>query len=347
MKEKEVGIVITNYNGEQILPLALESITHLDYPIGEVVVVDDGSTDRSIEAAERYRSRLPRLKIVRMGRNTGLINQVRNAGLRAIHTDWVLVTDNDIVFEPDSLRLLVEAQETLSRAVICTPRLMYSDETDRIYSDGQRLHYLCTTIAPSRNEKGVRPGPILEDTAGGGILLLDRSRLNGNGFFNEKCLAGWGDDGSLYRQLTVEGLKCYHVPQSVAYHAAKQRTVERAFSQVQNRWFIMLETYAWRTFIVLAPALLLYEVFLFVLLCIKKVPGAYFRGCTAVIKHMPFILARRKKVQEARKVSDRYTLTSGYMYISPSLLTNKILQIGWVFTNKIFNGYWNMAKRLI
>jgi len=63
------------------------------------------------------------------------------------------------------------------------------------------LHYLATTVAHNRDslltESIVSKGPQVQ--IGGGILLLDKPKVEELGLFDEKYLMGWGDDGHLYQ----------------------------------------------------------------------------------------------------------------------------------------------------
>jgi glycosyltransferase involved in cell wall biosynthesis len=163
MEPVTVSIVIANYNGETVLPHTLESIKKSDYPLKEIILVDDGSKDKSIEIAQRV---LPGIQIIPLGRNTARPNLVRNTGLKKVFSDLILLMDNDIILERDCISRLVEAYEKFSRPAICTPRLLYANDHRRIYTDGQQLHYLCQTIALNRNTQVNSAVHVMEETAG-------------------------------------------------------------------------------------------------------------------------------------------------------------------------------------
>jgi len=101
-----VSIVVVNFNGAKFLPGCLDSLTAVSYPNREVVVVDNGSSDNSIELLKQY----PWVKVVRSDRNRGFAGG-NNLGLRHCSGRYVLLLNNDTVVRPDFLTPLVEHLE--------------------------------------------------------------------------------------------------------------------------------------------------------------------------------------------------------------------------------------------
>ncbi len=94
----ELSIVIPAFNEEKRLPATLERIANYIDMSGrttEVIVVDDGSTDRTAEVAELFRGRIADLRVVSNGRNRGKGYSVRNGSLEA-RGEVVLFTDADL-----------------------------------------------------------------------------------------------------------------------------------------------------------------------------------------------------------------------------------------------------------
>jgi GT2 family glycosyltransferase len=339
-----LSIVIINYNGESVLPATLKSIKKINYRIEKIILVDDGSTDRSIELAQEI---LPCVEIVCMRRNTALPNLVRNTGLRRIESDLVFLMDNDLIVEPECISTLVEVWQAHADAAICSPRLVYANDHDKIYTDGQRLHYLCQTIAQNRNGSVSTFKDVTAGTAGGGIMLVDMAKARDIGFMDEDFKFGWGDDGEFYHRMRLFGYECYHVPPAICAHFAKERSTQRAYAQLFNRWYLMLETYSCRSLLLLAPALVAFELCQGVFLSLKGSAGDYARALRDVIRHLPRILSRRKLTQKRRKVPDQLLFSSGDIYLSKSLLDNWLLTGGLTVINALFSGYWTLVKRFL
>lgn len=96
-----VSVVIATFNGARTLTNALESVTRLNYPDYEVILVDDGSVDTTPEIAARFAS----VRYLRQ-ENMGL-SAARNAGIRAATGEIVAFTDDDCRADEDWLYYLV------------------------------------------------------------------------------------------------------------------------------------------------------------------------------------------------------------------------------------------------
>ena len=84
-----ISVVIPCYNREPFLAETIESVLKQTRPIGEIIVVDDGSTDRSAEVARSYGA-----EVIALGRNCG--NSVaRNVGVEAARGDLIASLDSD------------------------------------------------------------------------------------------------------------------------------------------------------------------------------------------------------------------------------------------------------------
>ncbi len=111
------SIVIPAYNEERRLPATLAALEEAlagdrlaPLAVGEVVVVDDGSADRTADVTRSFAARLPRVSVVSLGENRGKGRAVRE-GLRAAAGPWVLVADADLSTPwEEAARLAVEAR---------------------------------------------------------------------------------------------------------------------------------------------------------------------------------------------------------------------------------------------
>jgi glycosyltransferase involved in cell wall biosynthesis len=119
MPSPKVSVVMPVYNEEAYLAEAVESVLAQDYPSVEVVVADDGSTDRTVEIAERFaRDNGGRVVVVRAERNTGRPGAL-NRGLEAASGELIAWLDGDDVMLPGKLSNQVELLERNPDAVGC------------------------------------------------------------------------------------------------------------------------------------------------------------------------------------------------------------------------------------
>src|SRR5206468_1971109 len=101
--DRSVAVVIPNWNGVEHLRRCLTGLAHQIRPADVVVVVDNGSSDGSLEmlAAD-----FPWVEVIALATNTGFAPAV-NLGIRAVKTDLVALLNNDAVPAPTWLATLL------------------------------------------------------------------------------------------------------------------------------------------------------------------------------------------------------------------------------------------------
>src|SRR5205085_6844888 len=104
-----VSVIVPVRNGERHVGDQMAALAAQDYDgPWEVVVVDNGSTDRTAEVVARWRDRLPSLTVVDASNRRGL-NHARNAGRAAARGDFLAFCDADDVATPGWVSALAEA----------------------------------------------------------------------------------------------------------------------------------------------------------------------------------------------------------------------------------------------
>lgn len=130
-----VSVIIPNYNGEKTLAACLDAVAAQTYPELEVIVVDDGSTDRSREIAAGRDCRL-----VALAGNSGPA-MARNRGIAASRGEILFFLDADVALAPDAVatavRILTEHPEYAGASGIYAPTPLFDDGPVERY---QALH---------------------------------------------------------------------------------------------------------------------------------------------------------------------------------------------------------------
>jgi GT2 family glycosyltransferase len=116
-----VSVVVCTYNGGRTLAQCLRSLQNLDYPDYEVIVVDDGSTDKTPDLLAEHGN----IRVVRQP-NNGL-SAARNAGLRAATGAIIAYTDDDCFADVDWLTHLVHQFQLSDAAAVGGPNLTPDD----------------------------------------------------------------------------------------------------------------------------------------------------------------------------------------------------------------------------
>jgi glycosyltransferase involved in cell wall biosynthesis len=117
----KVSICIPTYNGARFIAQAIESALAQTFADIEVLLVDDGSTDATVEVAESYATQDPRLKIYRNAENLGLPrNWDRCRELAS--GEWVMFLFQDDLFREDCVERMVETAVQHSASLVCCRR---------------------------------------------------------------------------------------------------------------------------------------------------------------------------------------------------------------------------------
>jgi GT2 family glycosyltransferase len=335
----DVTVAVMNYNGADKLPALFESIQSLAENPGAVMIVDDGSTDGG---AETILQKYPDVRLVSMGTNTTILNRVRNRAFEEADTPLVFIVDNDVVLKPDTLEQMLRVMNERARAAACMTRAVYWHDPDRIYQDGQTLHYVGASPGTNRERlvQEVDAEPRL--SIGWGVQLIHKEAARAVGFYNERYLLGWGDDGELNHKLHLRGYECYHVPRSVVYHK-RDTSSKRYRAAVQNRMRFLLEMYQLRTLLLSIPAFMLYELSLISFLAMKGGMADYFRSWGTILGELPAILRSRKRIQSFRRVPDRELMGAGDIFVYSDEISNPVLTLGYRALNAVLNGYWRLV----
>lgn len=112
----KISVIIPVYNGEAFLEECLRSVAHQSYRDFEAIIVNDGSTDRSLEIAKTFASRDARFKILTI-RNSG-VSEARNTGVSVAEGEFVTFVDADDCLYPYSLQTLADRQEWFHADVV-------------------------------------------------------------------------------------------------------------------------------------------------------------------------------------------------------------------------------------
>lgn len=136
-KKPTVSIIIPAYNTEAYLERCVESVCAQSYPADalEIIVIDDGSTDRTGDIADRLAEKHGNVSVAHCA-NSGS-SAARNRGIRMSHGRYLGFVDSDDFINPDMVKLLVEAligyKVPMAQAARC-----------ELSEDGTKLPDICT-----------------------------------------------------------------------------------------------------------------------------------------------------------------------------------------------------------
>ncbi len=319
-----VVIVIPHYNGKEILRRCLESLKQDGYHDKRVLLVDNASTDDSVETA---RQTYPDLEVLSLHRNLGFSGGV-NAGIRSVDAEIVVLLNNDTVVSPGWLEPLVEVLEADEKVAAVQPRLRsFYDRELFDYAGGaggeiDRWGYpfcwgrIFTFREPDTGQYD-QPRSIF--WASGSASAWRRSAVMEAGLLDEDFFAHMEEIDLCWR-LHLMGYHVRYQPGPAVFHCSGGTLGEESFRKKylnhRNSWIVLIKNYRWTNALKTIPLRLLLDLITlpYALLFwgdIKRslaVLGSWW----SVFWGLPRWLRSRRKVQKLRRVPDSKILEKIY-----------------------------------
>jgi GT2 family glycosyltransferase len=212
----KVFIIVLNYNGRETIKTCLASVFKIEYPDFEVVVVDNNSTDGSLEEAK---SGFSKAHFIKNAENLGF-SAGNNLGIRfALErmAEFVLVLNNDVEVEKDFLKKLINAAEIQPAAGIFSP-VIFKKENRCIWFSGGKIDWL---RMKTWHETTPKNQEIYETGYLTGCAMLIRAEVFRKvGLFDEDFFLYWEDADFSWR-VEKAGYKKIMVSTSWIYHAER------------------------------------------------------------------------------------------------------------------------------
>lgn len=117
-----VSVITPMYNRENTIQRAVESVLTQTYPNIELIIVDDGSTDMSVKAIEKYLNQ--QVRLIALPHNYGA-NKARNVGMKAAKGDYIAFQDSDDEWLPDKLAIQIDYMKSKGYKALFCSHILY------------------------------------------------------------------------------------------------------------------------------------------------------------------------------------------------------------------------------
>lgn len=308
----KVSVVILNWNGKKFLRTCLQSLRQLRYPAVEVIVVDNNSSDGSVEFIQKE---FPSVRLIKNRQNTGFAAG-NNTGASIATGKYLLFINNDTKVTPDFLNPLVkEAEEDPTvgciqpeMRVMHTPTLLdeagaYLTFSGFLYHYGYRKPY---RLPPYR-----RPREIF--SAKGACMFLPRAVFDDVGAFDEDFFIFF-EETDLCHRLWLAGYRVLYLPTSHIFHTVGGDTVDtynyarRIYLTFKNMNVTYLKNFGTLHLATIYPMFLVFQIgllFFFLVRDNSKAAQALMSAWWWNIVHLRRTMKKRVHVQhEVRHRSD-------------------------------------------
>lgn len=210
-------VVIPNLNGAGWLRDSIESVWAQTMRDFELIVIDNASTDESLEIARSYVGR-ENYTLIENDRNTGFSYAV-NQGIRAAKGEFVALFNNDAFAEPDWLENLIRTAEADERIFAVSSLMIRHFERELADDAGDYvtiLGFACKRGDGMKASRYAKPCRVF--SACGGAALYRKSILDKIGLFDENFFAyyedvdiSWRANSLGYKNVYCPTAKCYHI----------------------------------------------------------------------------------------------------------------------------------------
>jgi GT2 family glycosyltransferase len=214
-----ISVVLVNWNRRELLEASLRSLAAQTYTNVEVIVVDNGSSDDSVECVRRHSGIFPwPLRLITNDRNLGFC-AANNQGIAEAQGEFVALLNNDAEADPAWLAEMLAVARSNAEVGMVASKIL-------VWEDPRRIDKVGHLIYPDGQNRGRGTGQIdngqfdrVEDVLwpDGCAALYRKAMLDEIGGFDEDFFA-YADDAELGLRARIAGWQCLSAPKAVVRH---------------------------------------------------------------------------------------------------------------------------------
>jgi GT2 family glycosyltransferase len=301
-----VSVIVINWNGRDLLAECLSSLRRQGYASFSTILVDNGSSDGSLDFVSRY---YPEVELIALSENMGF-SAANNVALRRVSSKYVALLNNDAVAHPLWLKSLVEALETHESAGFAASKIIYCENKGIIDRAGDSYTRAGAGLLRGRGAR-IRTYDDREWIFGAcaAAALYRMNMLDDVGMFDEDFFLLY-EDVDLSFRAQLKGYKCLYVPEAIVYHKVSASIVHDSPASV----YYGHRNLEWVYFQNMPGSLLFRTGFMHI---VYNAAAFFYFGATGrfreflrakwdALKGLRRALSKRNKIQGEKRVSDRY-----------------------------------------
>jgi len=260
-----VATIVVNHERRELLRRCIVSLEKALAQVDEeteLVVVDNGSTDGSVELVREH---FPDVVLVTLPRNLGFAGGV-SRGIAATSSEWVAVFNNDTTVQSDALTVMLDAARSDPQVGSVAAQMRFADRRDVLNSAGleiDRLGIAADRLVGTRVDHHHRRTPREVFGATGGAALFRTRMLEEVGGFDETFFAFF-EDVDLAWRAQARGWGSLYAPGAVVYHdhsaTARHGSPAKLFLVGRNRVRTLAKNATTGLLVRNAPRMALYDV---------------------------------------------------------------------------------------
>lgn len=339
---RQVDVVVVAYGPSSTLERCVTALLASTGVEPTVLVVDN---DADPVVLGRVAQLDPgRVAVIGPGRNRGFAEGC-NVGAAAGTGDVIALINPDAYVEPEALAALCAVLDE-DDVGVATASVRLAADPELLNSAGNPVHYSCLAWSGAFREPASEyAAPCSVTSASGAACALERELWKTLGGFDGEYFA-YLEDTELSLRARLAGYDVRYVPGAVVLHDYEfSRNPTKLFLLERNRQLLIWTTFQWRTLLVLAPGLLLFELAMLAQSLVGRSFGAKLRSYWWLLTNLGHVARRRREVQRGRTRSDRDALLpwlSGR--VTPA---NVATPPGMDALNALLGGYWRLTSAVM
>jgi GT2 family glycosyltransferase len=303
-QRQRLAVIVVNLNAGAYLSRALESLARQSIAPMRVILVDNGSTDSSLD---RIEERFPFVELVQPGRNLGFAAANNLAVRMADDCEWVALLNPDAFPRVDWLERLLAAATKEPGYAMLTSRLVFADDPERLDGTGDVYH---TSGLAFRRDHGRVAANVQRPTgevfaASGAASLYRRDAFLESGGFDERFFC-YLEDVDLAFRMRLAGHRCLFVADAVVEHVGSAITGRVSdftiFHSHRNLVWTYIKNMPGGLFWLYLPAHLTVNLAAVIGFSVHGHAGAILRAKRAALFGLPEMLDERRRLQRGRRV---------------------------------------------
>ena len=212
----KVSVVTPNYNGEKFLKTFLESLNNDSEYIGEVIIIDNGSSDGSVDYLKSNSFNFP-LVLIENEENLGFAPAV-NQGIEKAQYEYIFSINNDTEIKRGSIKALADLLSFDNQIFSVQAKMLQYDNKRLIDDVGDEYNLLAWTKKTGENHDTSEYAEVKEIfSACAGAAMYKKSLLMEMGMFDANFFA-YMEDVDLAIRSRIHGYKNMLCPDAVVYH---------------------------------------------------------------------------------------------------------------------------------
>jgi GT2 family glycosyltransferase len=215
-RQPSIAVIVLVWNGADYLDACLTALLSQKYDPLRVIVVDNDSTDRSVEIARRY---LPRIRLVQTGYNYGFAGGI-NAGLAETDAEIVVLLNQDTEVQPGWLQAVAATYADHADMGIVGCKLYYPRSRTLQHAGGwvRRPDAFSYHIGQDEEDSGQYDTLLDAEYVTGAAFAIHRRVLNVLGGLDDRYFPAFYEEIDYCYRARRSGFRVVYQPQAVVYH---------------------------------------------------------------------------------------------------------------------------------